>query len=349
MDQLDVYPFNLPPGGPFLQFFLVFAPVVLLLAFASRRLLARVLDRPASAPASVASVYAPGVGSVPYRAPPPDQRRPLTKGWIPLQDEYFAIAYLRGSKDALMDQLVTAAMNERLLHATPPQFDFFTVNADASPSSLIVRDLHTAFARSGGQLTPTQVRFVARTVATAHEARLRAELMQAGLLRSQGKKQLWWVWLLTAGAVVFGVGLVRVLLLASQGRPYTELLTAMVVALLATAVLTPWGAGSSVLAKEYLKWLDAVTHSLRADVRRGRRFGPSDVGLAVAVAGSGLLANSAAFAGADALFGARERAVGQATSGSGDHSSCGASSCSSSSCGGGGGCGGSCGGGGGCS
>src|SRR5262245_15855983 len=114
---LDFYPFNLPVGGPFLEFFIVFAIIVLVGGLILRAVLTRiVIDRAGTVMTPSPVMWAQTAGS-PYRVaaqvPTPTVPKTLEKGWIPQGDALFTVAYLRRGIPGVANLIVTQAVGER--------------------------------------------------------------------------------------------------------------------------------------------------------------------------------------------------------------------------------------------
>ncbi len=352
----DFYPFNLPVGGPFLHFFLFFSlGVTALVYFLRHKLAPELVDR----------VEGDGERT------PGEAASPFAKGRIPHADALFTIAYLRGGVPAVANLLAPRAVGEGWL--TPDQGDF-DLHVNARPRSPLSRELFDLLDTAE---TGNSVMDAAQSVAERHEGRFHRELVAAGLLRDRRRANRYVLLMLVPVALVFAVGVIRVLWLMEIHRPFFNLLLAMTFVAGAGCLVAFRGRQLSSRAKPHLAWLRDATISLRDDVALGRRVDPADVALAVAVGGAALLTEGRVFAGIDpaladerpldpSMIGFEASGVGTERwwnlrektsdwSGSGGGGiDVGASSwyggCAGSTCGSGGGCGGGgCGGGGGCS
>jgi uncharacterized protein (TIGR04222 family) len=331
MDALEFWPFDMAPGPGFLGFYLVFASGFLWAGVLLARALADGGGRSALAEEAEGQVPA----APPYRQAGTRER--LSLGWIPLADELWPIAYLRGGRVAVIEALLcTATAAGWIVNVGDSQH----VSVGGTPPS------DPLLAKFYGSLTtvrqPQVSQEVARAAAwaTADNAtdELRAELEAAGLLRSARARRRGKVIVATVGAFVLLVGFLRVVRGVALNHHVGFLLLEIVVTTMAVVVYARRAGreAPSRAGRRYLQWLDATTTSLRRDVATGRRTAPLEVGLAVAAAGATTVIGAPLFLGLSTFL-VPPTPVAQSD---------GSSGCSSSSCGGGGGCGGGCGGGG---
>jgi uncharacterized membrane protein YgcG len=329
---IDVYPFNLPPGGPFLHFYIVFALLTLTASFLLRRRLADWFDTA-------------GVDAPPAVALSPDVE--LWKGQLPTPTQQYAVAYLKGGQAAVVDLLVMQAVGYRLLTSVQAKLgpNLYTINPLSSlPFAPLEQFAQLLSSRGMEPLSSSHVRGSAEQVAQSMAPQLEATLGRSRLIRTQLGQRRWRLWMHATAAVLLSVVLIRIALLVSHDRPFGNLIMASFFTWASTAYLARFGVSSTARRDEYLQWLDSATVSLQADVQSGRRFDPLEVGLVLSVAGAPLFAQALSFGFVTPLLSTAFLPATVSTS----QDSSGGSSCGSS-CSSGGGCGGGCGGGGGCS
>jgi uncharacterized protein (TIGR04222 family) len=347
-EAFDFFPFNMASGPAFLAFYFFFALYALVGAIFLRRAVGARIDRALVTPPAVVSTGA-AANADPYRARgtvAPTDRKRLGIGWIPGVDEHWAIAYLKGGERNVANTLISAAMAAGWLstlkekpgtahfrRANPPDdpglLAFHTRLAKNPESTLKLFDVHLAAGDATTDILPEIVR----------------DLDTAGMVRPPATVQRLSLVVWVSGAVTVGVGLIRFVRAIELDRPAGFLIIEMLLIAFAFGVAGLTTSSQSTLRKDYLRWLDDATHSLRDDVASGRRAEAIDVGLAVAVGGASALAARASLVWIHLAL--LPEPVAVASSGSSSSSS-GGSSCSSnsgSSCGGGGGgSGGGCGG-----
>lgn len=333
-DTFDFFPFNVGPGTEFLIVYAVIGLVGLLVAKAAQALVLGLMT--------------------PVRPPPPRQQegyrhaatqpRHLAVGTFPSIDDVLHIAYLRAETAGVAEAILTQATAEGWIQPAsqaPGRLAVFPLPNDASHASReLATNLHATF------IDPADARKAAALVAGRKVPELHNDLVEMGLLHSDGRR--FWAGLayVAIAAVVLGIGAIRAARGIELGRPVAFLIIETLV----------FGAVLAKLARPakrtshgdiFLAWIMNSTVSLRDDVRSGRAQRPVDLALAGATAGLFAVPIVAAMwpaeARASTFFGASSGGDGSVSA-----SSCSSSSCSSSSCGGGGGCGSSCGGGGGC-
>lgn len=329
-ETFDFWPFDIPPGTEFLLVYAVIALVGVVLAKAVQVVLLGLLA-PAGAEASR------GGG---YRAPARQQPK-LAVGTYPSVDDTLAIAYLGRGESGLAEAIFVQATAEGWLRPgqTHGQVAIYPLPADASASSRrLAANLHATSAS-----TPA-IRAAAARVAQSLAPDLQRDLVELRLLHGAAERTYAFFAFAGIGAIVLGVGLIRIVRGLELGRSVGFLVAETFVIGLALALLSR-PKKLTDKGEAYLKWIKDSTFSLRQDVSSGRTQRPADLALAGAITGVigvPLVAATWLWGGGGASAIGGDASASTSSFGS-------SSSCSSSSCGGGGGCGSSsCGGGGGC-
>jgi uncharacterized protein (TIGR04222 family) len=347
----DFFPFNMASGPAFLAFYFFFALAAFVGAIYLRRAVGARIDR-AIVTSTRSSAPIAGTNADPYRAQgvvAPTDRKRLTVGWIPGVDEHWAIAYLKGGERNVANTMISVAMASGWLSTEKekPGFAHFRgANLPDDPGLLAFHKRLASYQAS--TLTLFDVRLAAGTATTDMRPEIIRDLDATGMERSPAtvRTLTWIVWL--SGAFTVGVGMIRFVRAVELNRPAGFLIIQMLLFAFAFWILAFTTSTKSTLHREYLRWLDDSTISLRTAVRNGRRSDPTDVGLAVAVGGASVLAAHTSFVAIHRALVPEPVAVasGGSSGSSSDSSSSsfgGGSSCSSgggSSCGGGGGGGG---------
>ncbi len=348
-ETFDFFPFNLSSGPDFLGFYFLFALSALIGVAYLRRAVGVRIDR------SYSSAHLPiftgtAMHANPYRAQgssAPVERKRLTVGWIPKPDEYLAIAYLKGGEHSVANTLISAAMAAAWLTCLKEKPGTALLANVMPPEDPGLAAFHARLsAYHNPELTLAEVRNAATSAASSLGAGISRDLDATGMVRSattvRNLSLIPWL----SGALVLGVGMIRLLRALELNRPASLLVLEMLFVMVIFVIMASTTSATSTLRKEYLRWLDDSTISLRTDVASGRRRDPTDVGLAVAVGGASVLADAIPLA---MIYSAMVPAPMVIASSSSSDSSSSGSSCGGgggSSCGGGGGS--SCGGGGGC-
>lgn len=351
-ETFDFFPFNLSSGPDFLGFYFLFAFSALIGVAYLRRAVGVRLDRSHSSPPLPICTGA-AANANPYRAQgssSPIERKRLTVGWIPKPDEYLAIAYLKGGEHSVANTLISAAMAAGWLTCLKENPGTALLYSVMPPEDAGLAMFHARLAAyHKPELTLAEVRNAATLAASSLAAGITRDLGATGMVRSavtvRNLSLIPWL----SGALVLGVGMIRLLRAFELNRPASLLVVEMLFVMVLFVIVASTTSATSTLRTEYLSWLDDSTISLRTDVASGRRRDPSDVGLAVAVGGASALAAAvplamiySAMVPAPIVFASTSTSSGSSSSGSscggGGGSSCGGGG--GSSCGGGGGCGG---------
>jgi uncharacterized protein (TIGR04222 family) len=345
-ETFDFFPFDMASGPAFLAFYFFFALCALGGAIFLRRAIGARIDRAFITPPGPRAAGA-AANADPYRAKgvvAPNDRKRLTMGWIPGVDEHWAIAYLKGGERNVANTMISAAMAAGWLSTDREKPGFAYFRSANVPDDAGLLAFHKRLASyQQPTLSLFDVRLAAGTATTDIRPELIRDLDATGMERSPAtvRKLTRIVWLV--GALTVGVGMIRFVRAVELDRPAGFLIIQILLFAFAFWILAFTTSTKSILHREYLRWLDDATISLRSEIRNGRRSNPADVGLAVAVGGASVLAAHSSFAAIHRALVPEPLAVASSGSSSSSSDSSSSSSSSGPSCGGGGA---SCGGGG---
>jgi hypothetical protein len=324
------WPFDLPPGPEFLWLWIPLAGTLVGLSVIAAIVAGNWLDGPVLRASSLSTSTAT-----------PSRSSIFIVGRMPLPQDLLLLAWLRGGTIAVGETLFARAMIAGTLKAEGTRFSILPDVTPKHPGDAL-------FARMLGSLGPVTlqtVRQAMRAAAWHLEPELRQRASEAGLVRPLERKALLAAIGIGGAAVAVVVAVVRIVIrqqLAPQAVFPANLVIAMGFTVLIALLLTAFFTRLHSQVRAYLRWLDDVTTSMKADVTRGSDHDDVNLQLITAMVGLRGLGTAGTALAVYALYPAPT-----ASSAGYDYSS------SSSSCGGGGsscgGGGGSCGGGGGCS
>jgi hypothetical protein len=263
----EMFPASARSAAAFAISFGVVAIVVLAVAKLVSTLLVSSLDRTA---ASVARSAPRGRVAA--------QRGDLAPGVFPRADDVPAIAYLRGGLDAVATTLLAEGSASGWLTWVGGRGVAGKLRDDGGRR---MRELHSALDRAR-TFDRERALEIARHVASGLVPTIEAELARAGMWRSSAVRGLGALPTVVAGALLIGVGALRV----SHGFDSPGQALAVIGSIAGAAgaaIALSRVAPESERAHAYLDWLRDVTSSLCAAVESGRSRRIADVALATAL------------------------------------------------------------------
>lgn len=205
--------------------------------------------------------------------------RRYTIGFLPIEDEILAVAYLRGGAPKVAETLLAWAKREGwVLRAEDDRWVLKRLpKAAPAWAASLTRPLAV------GTITGDVLERAADATARHLEPRLAIDLVRAGFLRSGAARGAGGLSLVAASAWVVVIGAMRVARAPELGEPTWLLAGEVATVALAAAGLAAMIGRRTDTADAWLAWLDTATTALQRDHALRRTLRPDEVALVTAL------------------------------------------------------------------